>query len=83
MDTLEEYEIYKHFKNNNPEEIIINEKLKFNSHSIFNSLIYKKKPYNPPHPLQTDKDDKPPGQGKLDQSVPCPRRDHVFVDKPV
>jgi len=38
LDTLEEFEIYKHFQNTSMNDIL-NEKLHFSSHSIFNAII--------------------------------------------
>jgi len=39
LDTLEEFEIYKHFTNMETTANILNEKLQFKSNSIFNAII--------------------------------------------
>jgi len=39
LNTLEEFEIYKHFTDAETKDLILNEKLQFKSNSIFNSII--------------------------------------------
>jgi hypothetical protein len=42
LDTLEEFEIYRHFSSDENKESVLNEKLQFSSHSIFNTIIGKR-----------------------------------------
>ena len=39
LNALEEYEIYRSYKHSNEHKYILNEKLQYKSHSIFNCLL--------------------------------------------
>ena len=54
LDTLEEFEIYKaHIKNDNS-ELILNDKLQFKSHFIFNSILNQRREPRPRGQSSTD-----------------------------
>lgn len=54
LDTLEEYEIYKAYTENNLDDIILNDKLQYKSHFIFNSILNQKRNKKPGVQSSTD-----------------------------